>query len=160
MTIFIETENNQPSLEEVVEILDDADSLYAENKTLLTAVTRLGTYVTNICYASFDGRVPLFIRFIKIFTEDDWESQSILTNKPNFRAVLKITVTEIENAYFESVLPEIPELMEQMEQVKHIIGEIENPYTEGEETVEHSEDSENEYISSLGLLDDTSEDEV
>jgi len=125
--ICFETEVSHPppTLEEIVEILDAADSLYDGNKTFPAVVARLGVYITNICLASFDARVPLFIRFIKIFI-DDWQAQCLLMHKPSFRAVLKMKVDEIESAYLDSDLPGIPGLMEQAGQIKHIIEEIEN----------------------------------
>lgn len=157
MTGFDDEDVTPITLEEVIQILDDADSLYDEDKTNPNAISRLTTYVSNISQLDFVEMIGPLIRLLKLLG-DDWITQNILSSQPNFRDAIHGKINEMEDEYGHSDLPEVPELMEQIEQIRHIIDEIENDLPEDEEEIEQYEVLEDEGITLLS--DDSSDDDT
>ena len=84
----IDIENDQNTLGDVTQILDDADSLYDEDKTFSNAISMLTTYVSNISRLDFVEMIGPLTRFFKLFS-DDLNSQNILSSQPIFRDIYR-----------------------------------------------------------------------
>ena len=163
MTGFNDEDDTPITLEEVIQILDDADSLYDEDKTFNNALFRLTTYVSNMSQLHFVEMIGPLTRFLKLLS-DDWITQNILSSDPSFRDAIHGKINEMEDKYGPSDLPEVPELMEQIEIIKHIIDEIENHFLEDEVLEdEHitlfSDDSSDDDTSSSLFSDNSSDDD-
>ncbi len=105
-------------------MLDDADSLYLEDKTFSSLLTRLHVYISNIPLLLFEDRVEMLTRFLKIFTCGDLIAYNIAYSNSNFRNKLLLKANEMGDAYSDQI--GCAELLDEVENIKHIIDEIEN----------------------------------
>jgi len=158
-------EGGQMTAEEVTEVLDDADSVYSENKTFFTLLTKLNVYCTNIQPLSMNDKIIPLTRFLKIFTGGDVIAHNMICLHSNLRDIVSLKAAEIENVCGSSDLPEVVELLDQVENIKHIVDEIENDsdlceFADSEEEIEDEIGQENQTVDDECSLTDSSDEEI